>query len=88
MLLTFVDSAEIWFFLERGCKYSGHVAGHINNQYNTCFWMLVNKKGKSKSEAQDYLKVLRYLFLYCSFASIRFTTFVSVLYCNPMSACL
>lgn len=23
MLLTFVDSAEIWFFLERGCKYSG-----------------------------------------------------------------
>ncbi|KAB1210438.1 tRNA(His) guanylyltransferase 1 [Morella rubra] len=29
---------------------------HINNQYNTCFWMLVNKKGKSKSEAQDYLK--------------------------------
>ncbi|XP_059642588.1 tRNA(His) guanylyltransferase 2-like [Cornus florida] len=28
---------------------------HINNQYNTCFWMLV-KSGKSKSEAQDYLK--------------------------------
>ncbi|XP_062147528.1 tRNA(His) guanylyltransferase 1-like isoform X2 [Alnus glutinosa] len=29
---------------------------HINNQYNTCFWMLVNKKGKGKSEAQNYLK--------------------------------
>ncbi|XP_030975706.1 tRNA(His) guanylyltransferase 1-like isoform X2 [Quercus lobata] len=29
---------------------------HINNQYNTCFWMLVKKKGKSKSEAQHYLK--------------------------------
>ncbi|KAA8530954.1 hypothetical protein F0562_005679 [Nyssa sinensis] len=28
---------------------------HINNQYNTCFWMLV-KSGKSKCEAQDYLK--------------------------------
>lgn len=28
---------------------------HINNQYNTCFWMLV-KSGKSKSEAQAYLK--------------------------------
>ncbi|XP_022876422.1 tRNA(His) guanylyltransferase 2-like isoform X3 [Olea europaea var. sylvestris] len=28
---------------------------HINNQYNTCFWMLV-KSGKSKSEAQNYLK--------------------------------
>ncbi|XP_048131596.1 tRNA(His) guanylyltransferase 2-like isoform X3 [Rhodamnia argentea] len=28
---------------------------HINNQYNTCFWMLV-KSGKSKSEAQSYLK--------------------------------
>lgn len=34
-----------------------HVAGHINNQYNTCFWMLV-KSGKSKSEAQRTLKVL------------------------------
>ncbi|KAG5529284.1 hypothetical protein RHGRI_029845 [Rhododendron griersonianum] len=31
---------------------------HINNQYNTCFWMLV-KSGKSKSEAQDYLKGTR-----------------------------
>ncbi|KAI3451063.1 hypothetical protein Pfo_007728 [Paulownia fortunei] len=28
---------------------------HINNQYNTCFWMLV-KSGKSKSDAQNYLK--------------------------------
>ncbi|GLU13218.1 hypothetical protein SLE2022_298630 [Rubroshorea leprosula] len=28
---------------------------HINNQYNTCFWALV-KSGKSKSQAQDYLK--------------------------------
>lgn len=28
---------------------------HINNQYNTCFWELV-KSGKSKSEAQNYLK--------------------------------
>ncbi|XP_010510034.1 PREDICTED: tRNA(His) guanylyltransferase 2-like isoform X2 [Camelina sativa] len=28
---------------------------HINNQYNTCFWMLV-KSGKSKTQAQDYLK--------------------------------
>uniref|UniRef100_A0A7N0TZG9 tRNA(His) guanylyltransferase n=1 Tax=Kalanchoe fedtschenkoi TaxID=63787 RepID=A0A7N0TZG9_KALFE len=28
---------------------------HINNQYNTCFWMLV-KSGMSKSEAQNFLK--------------------------------
>ncbi|CAB4298280.1 unnamed protein product [Prunus armeniaca] len=28
---------------------------HINNQYNTCFWELV-KSGKSKSEAQNFLK--------------------------------
>ncbi|KAK6922401.1 Thg1 C-terminal domain, partial [Dillenia turbinata] len=28
---------------------------HINNQYNTCFWMLV-KSGKRKSEAQNILK--------------------------------
>ncbi|XP_057971564.1 tRNA(His) guanylyltransferase 1-like isoform X2 [Malania oleifera] len=28
---------------------------HINNQYNTCFWMLA-KSGKSKREAQNYLK--------------------------------
>ncbi|KAK2968683.1 hypothetical protein RJ640_013101, partial [Escallonia rubra] len=28
---------------------------HINNQYNTCFWMLV-KSGKRKIEAQSYLK--------------------------------
>ena len=35
------------------------LAGHINNQYNTCFWMLV-KSGKSKSEAQNCLKVLSF----------------------------
>ncbi|XP_071717656.1 tRNA(His) guanylyltransferase 1-like [Rutidosis leptorrhynchoides] len=28
---------------------------HINNQYNTCFWMLV-KSGKSTREAQSFLK--------------------------------
>ncbi|KAF9618438.1 hypothetical protein IFM89_001161 [Coptis chinensis] len=28
---------------------------HINNQYNTCFWMLV-KSGKTKREAQSILK--------------------------------
>lgn len=28
---------------------------HVNNQYNTCFWMLV-KCGKGKCEAQNYLK--------------------------------
>ncbi|XP_074272149.1 tRNA(His) guanylyltransferase 1-like isoform X1 [Silene latifolia] len=28
---------------------------HINNQYNTCFWVLV-KSGKGKNEAQKYLK--------------------------------
>ncbi|CAH8330933.1 unnamed protein product [Eruca vesicaria subsp. sativa] len=28
---------------------------HINNQYNTCFWMLV-KSGKNKTQSQDYLK--------------------------------
>lgn len=32
-------------------------AGHINNQYNTCFWMLV-KSGKTKTQSQDYLKVI------------------------------
>ncbi|XP_058005111.1 tRNA(His) guanylyltransferase 2 isoform X6 [Hevea brasiliensis] len=31
------------------------IAGHINNQYNTCFWALV-KSGKSKSDAQNTLK--------------------------------
>lgn len=36
------------------------IVGHINNQYNTCFWMLV-KSGKSKSEAQDYLKVVNFV---------------------------
>ncbi|KAI3974343.1 hypothetical protein MKX01_031012 [Papaver californicum] len=30
-------------------------ARHINNQYNTCFWKLV-ESGKTKSEAQDRLK--------------------------------
>ncbi|CAN7115342.1 unnamed protein product [Brassica rapa subsp. narinosa] len=28
---------------------------HINNQYNTCFWVLV-KSGKTKTQSQDYLK--------------------------------
>ncbi|XP_074577086.1 tRNA(His) guanylyltransferase 2-like isoform X1 [Curcuma longa] len=28
---------------------------HINNQYNTCFWLLV-KSGKTQKEAQEYLK--------------------------------
>ena len=40
--------------------------GHINNQYNTCFWMLV-KCGKTEEEAQEVLKVLVlfiYLFLF------------------------
>lgn len=53
------------------CQYrhyvNGHVnylfAGHINNQYNTCFWMLV-KSGKSKSEAQGCLKVILLFILY------------------------
>ncbi|KRX08192.1 hypothetical protein PPERSA_12347 [Pseudocohnilembus persalinus] len=29
---------------------------HINNLYNTCFWLLVNKKGMSTSDAQNLLK--------------------------------
>ncbi|KAG0461241.1 hypothetical protein HPP92_021538 [Vanilla planifolia] len=29
--------------------------GHINNQYNTCFWKLV-QSGKSEKEAQELLK--------------------------------
>ncbi|KAG6787295.1 hypothetical protein POTOM_008934 [Populus tomentosa] len=36
-------------------QYFSLTPGHINNQYNTCFWMLV-KSGKSKSEAQRTLK--------------------------------
>ena len=32
------------------------LAGHINNQYNTCFWVLV-KSGETKTQSQDYLKV-------------------------------
>lgn len=44
-LVTHVIHKNNWF------------AGHINNQYNTCFWMLV-KSGKSKSEAQGCLKVV------------------------------
>ncbi|XP_064975819.1 tRNA(His) guanylyltransferase 2-like isoform X3 [Musa acuminata AAA Group] len=31
---------------------------HINNQYNTCFWMLV-KSGKTQREAQELLKFHR-----------------------------
>ncbi|KAI3918669.1 hypothetical protein MKX01_041989 [Papaver californicum] len=31
---------------------------HINNQYNTCFWKLI-ESGKTKSEAQDRLKGTR-----------------------------
>lgn len=41
------------------CEFSGH----INNQYNTCFWMLV-KSGKSNMEAQTILKVLFSSFLH------------------------
>jgi hypothetical protein len=33
------------------------LSGHINNQYNTCFWMLV-KSGKSEQETQLSLKVV------------------------------
>lgn len=29
---------------------------HVRNQYNTCFWMLVEKGGKTEREAQDVLK--------------------------------
>lgn len=33
------------------------LAGHVNNQYETCLWMLI-KHGKSENEAQEILKVL------------------------------
>ncbi|KAL0055109.1 hypothetical protein WJX82_007102 [Trebouxia sp. C0006] len=29
---------------------------HINNQYNTCFWTLIQQDGKTPSEAQQLLK--------------------------------
>lgn len=31
-------------------------AGHVNNQYNTCFWYLVQHAGLSKDEAQSRLE--------------------------------
>ena len=43
-------------------------SGHINNQYNTCFWTLV-KSGKSKSEAQKTLKV-HYLFFFRTYTVV------------------
>lgn len=55
------------FLCQYGHYVNGHVnylfAGHINNQYNTCFWMLV-KSGKSKNEAQGCLKVVLLFILY------------------------
>lgn len=33
------------------------LAGHTNNQYNTCLWKLV-ESGKTEKEAQEILKVL------------------------------
>ncbi len=32
-------------------------AGHINNLYNTAFWALVDKEGKSATQAEKELKV-------------------------------
>jgi hypothetical protein len=37
-------------------RFDGRLAGHINNQYNTCFWKLVGS-GMSTAEAQNTLKV-------------------------------
>ena len=36
----------------------GGLAGHVQNQYNTCFWELVTKGRKTEMEAQEILKVL------------------------------
>lgn len=43
------------------------VAGHIRNQYDTCFWMLV-KSGMTLSETQEILKVCCLCFIVTSFA--------------------
>lgn len=34
-----------------------HLAGHINNLYNTTFWALVQKGGMDVTEAEERLKV-------------------------------
>nr|CAB3473761.1 unnamed protein product [Digitaria exilis] len=49
---SFVFREETEFYNRRE---SLCLSGHINNQYNTCFWMLV-KSGKSEQEAQLSLK--------------------------------
>lgn len=40
-----------------GTKLMFGLAGHTNNQYSTCFWMLI-KSGKTEREAEEFLKVL------------------------------
>jgi tRNA(His) guanylyltransferase len=46
---------------------------HANNQYDTCFWMLV-KSGKSVSETQEILKVC-----YSCFSMAEINVFLSAL---------
>ena len=50
----------------RKLKFIILLAGHTNNQYNTCLWQLI-KSGKSKEEAQATLRVNLRLFEFLLF---------------------
>ena len=55
-VLDNVDTCLRELSTETSNKFRFFVTGHANNQYETCFWMLV-KSGKTISEAQEVLKV-------------------------------
>lgn len=52
-----------------GTKLMFGLAGHMNNQYSTCFWMLI-KSGKTEREAEEFLKVLIIEFCLCLCVSL------------------
>ena len=57
------------------CSVFSICVGHINNQYNTCFWMLV-KSGKTTREAQSKLKVPNFLLQFlCIYLELFFFFF-------------
>ncbi|KAL0035230.1 hypothetical protein WJX79_007502 [Trebouxia sp. C0005] len=61
--LAFGESDEYSFVLHKGTTLYGRRSAklisadtHINNQYNTCFWTLIQQDGKTPAEAQQLLK--------------------------------
>jgi tRNA(His) guanylyltransferase len=52
-----VDCKVTWTFKDIFLDQLLYFSGHINNQYNYCFWSLVEKNGKSHTEAYNFLKV-------------------------------